>query len=103
MGRTTDRLRAERVRRGDRRARAVAARKAPGCALRELPRHRGQARSYGTVASAIFMKAENAGFFAPRTLIRPDCHPFRFGSSLSRNQSIMSMRGFFRAIANACV
>jgi SAM-dependent methyltransferase len=83
-------------------ARAVAAREAPGGTLRELPCHGGQARRYGTVAAAIFMKAANAGFFAPRAVIKPDCQPLRFGSSLSRNHSIMSMRGFFRAMPNAC-
>ncbi len=48
-------------------------------------------------------KAANDGFFTPLYVIRPDCQPERFGSSLSRNQSIMSIRGFFRAIPNACV
>ena len=38
----------------------------------------------------------------PRHGISPDCQPPRFGSSLIRNQSIMSMRGFLRAIAKAC-
>src|SRR2546423_7764250 len=33
----------------------------------------------------------------------PDGQPPSLGSSLSRNQSIMSIRGFARAIANACV
>ena len=56
---------------------------------------------YGA-AAAIFVKAANAGFFAPRAVMSPDCHPSRFGSSFSRNHTIMSMRGFLRAIANAC-
>ena len=41
------------------------------------------AGAYGA-AFAIFMKAANAGFFAPRAVIRPDCHPFTFGSSLEK-------------------
>ena len=49
------------------------------------------------------MNAANAGFFLPVAVSSPDCQPARVGSSLSRNQSIMSMRGFLRAIANACV
>ena len=50
-----------------------------------------------------FWKAANAGFFLPEAVSRPDCQPARLGSSRSRNQSIMSTRGFLRAIANACV
>ena len=55
------------------------------------------------VAAAIRMNAAKAGFFLPDAVRRPDCQPARLGSSLSRNQSIMSTRGFLRAIANACV
>ena len=40
---------------------------------------------------------------APRAVMSPDCQPFGFGSSRSRNQSIMSMRGLAFAIPNACV
>src|SRR5262249_8755493 len=50
-----------------------------------------------------FWNALNEGFFAPLAVIRPDCQPFGFGSSRSRNQSIMSIRGFFRASVKACV
>ena len=48
-------------------------------------------------------KAANDGFLAPVAVIRPDCHPLRLGSSLSRNQSIIWMCGFARAIPKACV
>lgn len=51
--------------------------------------------------SAMRSNAANAGFFSPPAEIRPDCQPFRFVSSLSRNQSIMPIRGFARAIAKA--
>ena len=37
-----------------------------------------------------------------RVVRRPDCQPLMRGSSRTKNQSIMSMRGFFRAIAYAC-
>ncbi len=43
-----------------------------------------------------FANAANDGFFLPPMVISPDCQPPRFGSSLSRNQSIMSTRGFLR-------
>ena len=46
--------------------------------------------------------ALQAGFFFPRAVSSPDCQFPTAGSSRTRNQSIMSMRGFFRAIANAC-
>ena len=52
--------------------------------------------------AAISSNAVNDGFFFPAAVIRPDCQPLRFVSSLSRNQSIMSTRGFARAIAKAC-
>jgi hypothetical protein len=39
----------------------------------------------------------------PLDVVSPDCHPASTGSSRTRNQSIMSMRGCLRAIANACV
>ena len=45
-------------------------------------------------------KAAKDGLRFPPSVIRPDCQPPTPGSSLSRNQSIMSMRGFARAIAN---
>ena len=49
--------------------------------------HRVAQRS-GAAAAAIFSYAANAGFFLPENVIRPDCHPLRLGSSLSRNHSI---------------
>ena len=42
----------------------------------------------------------NDGFFAPWAVIKPDCQPAVLGSSCSRNQIIMSIRGFFFAIVN---
>ena len=57
----------------------------------------GRAGSASPVAT--LTKAFHAGFFLPDTVSRPDCQPPRVGSSRSRNQSIMSMRGFLRAIA----
>ena len=46
-------------------------------------------------------KTLNDGFFLPAAVRKPDCHPMpRFVSSRSMNHTIMSMRGFARAIAN---
>ena len=67
--------------------------------LRELVRHRASVTPYGSS----FWKAANAGFFLPAAVSRPDCQPAIVGSSLSRNQSIMSMRGFACANLNAWV
>ena len=58
----------------------------------------------GLRAAAICMNArERRLLLAARRSAGPDCQPASVGSSRSRNQSIMSMRGFLRAIANACV
>ncbi len=55
--------------------------------------------------------ASRAGAAGTRPTTASSCRPIvieprlpagELGSSLTRNQSIMSMRGFFRAIANAC-
>ena len=46
------------------------------------------------------MNAFQAGLCLPVAVESPDCQPAAtFGSSRTRNQSIMSMRGFLRAIA----
>ncbi len=45
------------------------------------------------------MYAFQAGLCLPVFVASPDCQPPRPGSSRTRNQSIMSMRGFLRAIA----
>jgi hypothetical protein len=41
----------------------------------------------------------NDGFLCPVTVMKPDCQPLRRGSSWARNQSIIVIRGFRRAIA----
>ncbi len=57
----------------------------------------------GEVYRTSFWKAENDGLSVPENVISPDCQFPRCGSSLSRNQISMSIRGFRRAIATACV
>ena len=57
----------------------------------------------GLPLRAICMKRRERRLLLPVTRLSPDCQPARFGSSRRRNQSIRSMRGFLRAIANACV
>ena len=71
---------------------------------RHARRRRGRARRAARRANQPLGKARktlNAGFLCPVRVSRPDCQPPRRGSSRSRNQSIMSMRGFLRAIVNA--
>ena len=38
----------------------------------------------------------------PAVVKNPDCHPAKRDSSLTKNQIIIWMRGFFRAIEYAC-
>lgn len=78
----------------------------PALPIDGMPVHHGSQDADSVVgfqARGRFRNTDHAGFFTFVTVSRPDCQPVICGWSRTRNQSSMSIRGFARAIAYACL